>query len=139
MSIISLKNYHPFKIVELENFFKQKLTINSAILNRRKFFNKMMDKYRTLLWGRYNLSLFSSFRRSVAVHSFISYFSIFTVHPSDLLGSTFFFFFNFPTIKSKRIYSVKTHYSFRSEIHISSRTPVQAKFWNETEYGDRLH
>jgi len=44
LSIIPLKNYYLFKIVELEKIFKQKLTIDSAILNQRKFFNKMVGK-----------------------------------------------------------------------------------------------
>ena len=52
---------------------------------------------------------------------------------AQLLCLCFFFFPNFPTIKSKRIYLVKTHYSFRFEIHISSRTPIQAKFRNKTK------
>ena len=33
-SIISLKDSYLFKIAELENFFKQKLVTDSAILNK---------------------------------------------------------------------------------------------------------
>ena len=33
-----------FKIVELKKKFKQKLTIDSAILNKWEFFSRMMNK-----------------------------------------------------------------------------------------------
>ena len=42
--IIPLKDSYLFKIAELETFFKQKLIIDSAILNKWKSFNKMIDK-----------------------------------------------------------------------------------------------
>ena len=43
-SIISLKDSHLFKIAELENFLKQKLITDSAILNKWESFNGMMNK-----------------------------------------------------------------------------------------------
>ena len=45
-SIIPLKNFHMFKIVSLEIFFKQKLITNSTTLNKWKFFSGMVDKWR---------------------------------------------------------------------------------------------
>ena len=44
MSIISLKYFYLFKIVESEDIFKHKLIINLAILNNLKSFNEMVDK-----------------------------------------------------------------------------------------------
>ena len=46
-STFPLKDSHFFKIVELENFLKQKLITNSAILNKWEFFNGMIDKWRS--------------------------------------------------------------------------------------------
>ena len=45
-STIPLKNFHLFKIVSLNFFFKQKLITDSAILNKWKFFSGMVDKWR---------------------------------------------------------------------------------------------
>ena len=45
-STIPLKNFHLFKIVHYNFFFKQKLIIDSAILNKWKFFSGMVDKCR---------------------------------------------------------------------------------------------
>ena len=45
-SIISLKDSHLFKIAELENFLKQKLITDSAILNKWESFNGMINKWR---------------------------------------------------------------------------------------------
>ena len=45
-SIISLKDFHLFKIAELEFFFKQKLIIALTILNKLKSFSEMVDKWR---------------------------------------------------------------------------------------------
>lgn len=96
------------------------------------------------------------------IYNSFSYFSIFTVTPSNILGSTsssffldFFLFFysfllcDFPATKSKRNYSVKTYSSFCSKICIfSSMTkfspecqikPVWAKIWDGTKQGDHLH
>ena len=44
--IIPLKDSHLFKIIELENFFKQKLITDLIILNKWEFFNGMMNKWR---------------------------------------------------------------------------------------------
>ena len=33
-----------FKIAKLKKYFKQKLTIDSAILNKLKFFSRMVNK-----------------------------------------------------------------------------------------------
>ena len=44
--IILLKNFHQFKIVELENFFKQKLITDSVILNKWKSFSGIVNKRR---------------------------------------------------------------------------------------------
>ena len=43
-SIILIKDPHLFKIAELEIFFKQKLIIASAILNKLESFSGMVDK-----------------------------------------------------------------------------------------------
>ena len=43
-SIILIKDSHLFKLVELEFFFKQKLIIASAILNKWESFSGMMNK-----------------------------------------------------------------------------------------------
>jgi len=43
-SIIPLKDSHLFKIVELENSFKLKLITDSVILNKWKYFSRIVDK-----------------------------------------------------------------------------------------------
>ena len=44
-STILLKDSHLFEIAELEKFLKQKLITNSAILNKKKSFSGMVDKW----------------------------------------------------------------------------------------------
>ena len=43
-SIIPLKDSHLFKIIASENFFRQKLIINLAILNKWEIFSGIVDK-----------------------------------------------------------------------------------------------
>ena len=43
-STIPLKDLHMFKIAELEIFFKQKMIIDLAILNKWESFSRMVDK-----------------------------------------------------------------------------------------------
>ena len=47
-----------FKIAKSEIFFKQKLIIDSAILNKWEFFSEIVDKWRGPLWELYNFSFF---------------------------------------------------------------------------------
>ena len=47
-----------FKIAESKFFLKQKLIINSAILNKWEFFSEMVDKWRSPLWELYNFLFF---------------------------------------------------------------------------------
>ena len=44
-STILLKDSHLFEIADLEKILKQKLITNSAILNKRKSFSGMVDKW----------------------------------------------------------------------------------------------
>jgi len=43
-STIPIKDLHLFKIIELEIFLKQKLIIDSAILNKWESFSRMVNK-----------------------------------------------------------------------------------------------